>query len=423
MDARPRDGSVAGRKNRRAVEDYVRFLRSSGRAESTLAGNRDALGRLGQFLAARGKTFAIATRRDLEDFQASLTVGSNTVAVIMSKVKAYHRARHPDTFGEVAAWIKAAIRPRDWQPSDMLTEDELLGMVRKAASARNKALLVTLYESAMRAQEFLSLRVGDVRFNDDGTADLVLPQGAKGLKTGRREVPVVECVPYLQHWLELHSGREDPSAPLWPARGGAPMSYMSLYQLVAASGKAAGIPKHLTPHLLRHSRSTAQARRGWNEAALRRYGGWGRTSRMPSHYVHLGAEDVKAQVLKDAGMMVREVPHGPALVETCRTCGAQTPKGNTYCTKCLRPLSLENVMEERRRERIQGTDIRRLAQKVEVLEGLVKKLADVSRLDEVSPYRVEELDRLAIFPPEDVQRLRERNLREALAEAKVGGGA
>jgi integrase/recombinase XerD len=55
----------------------------------------------------------------------------------------------------------------------------------------------------------------------------------------------------------------------------------------SAPAKIAKLPKELHPHLFRHTAATERARLGWNEAQMRAYFGWSKSTDMPSRYVHL----------------------------------------------------------------------------------------------------------------------------------------
>lgn len=66
--------------------------------------------------------------------------------------------------------------------------------------------------------------------------------------------------------LDEHLGRRM-SGPMWPGRGGAPMSGRHLGRLVSDAGTAAGI--HVTLHGLRHTGASDVAAAGHSVAALR----------------------------------------------------------------------------------------------------------------------------------------------------------
>jgi len=108
-------------------------------------------------------------------------------------------------------------------PQDLLAEEEIRRLVEAADNPRDRAFIITLYETGGRIGEVGSLRIRDVPFHK-GYASVML----RG-KTGPRRVPVVAAVPYLGLWIEHHPDRSNPDAPLWPKLSdGKPMSYPAL---------------------------------------------------------------------------------------------------------------------------------------------------------------------------------------------------
>ncbi len=77
----------------------------------------------------------------------------------------------------------------------MLTEDEILRIIRKCNNLRNKALLSALAEFGCRISEIGTMQIKHVSFEQYGTRLTV-----KG-KTGMRKILVINCTPYLQEWI------------------------------------------------------------------------------------------------------------------------------------------------------------------------------------------------------------------------------
>ncbi|MEM2418559.1 MAG: phage integrase N-terminal SAM-like domain-containing protein, partial [Candidatus Bathyarchaeia archaeon] len=83
-------------------------------------------------------------------------------------------------------WIKTTLRERDKiLPCELLTEEDIMRLVEAAVNIRDKAFIITLYESGARISELASMRIADAQFNEKYVT-LIL----KG-KTGSRRVPVV----------------------------------------------------------------------------------------------------------------------------------------------------------------------------------------------------------------------------------------
>lgn len=175
-----------------------------------------------------------------------------------------------------------------------------------------EAILMTLRHGGWRASELLALNVGDCDF-DDGGLWMTLRDEAGDLKTGGRRIYLVAPVPYLKAWLSLHPAGTDREAPLFPgirSRDGLKrLQYKDLndliHKLAEKSGANAGLATndHITAHDFRHTCATEKARQRWQEAEMRQFFGWSKTSAMPSTYTHLNLEDMRAAVRRDAGLL------------------------------------------------------------------------------------------------------------------------
>lgn len=229
--------------------------------------------------------------------------------------------------------------------SELITASDLKAMIQSYQDLQAKARLAVLYETGFRAGEFSALNIGSVQFDKYG-ATLTLPKGVAGLKTGARRVRVFDCVPYLHAWYEVHARKNEPEAPLWYTMShrapGARLKPTGLYNFCQDAARGAGLKKHVHPHLFRHSAATERARAGWNEAQMRAFFGWSRSSDMPSRYVHLAGQDYERIELERRGLLTDDSMTAPALRKlVCRVCKTENPATNTFCFGCRNPVSPE----------------------------------------------------------------------------------
>ena len=86
-------------------------------------------------------------------------------------------------------------------PEELLTQDDVKALVDATERSRDRALILTLYETGGRIGEVLSLRIRNVQFDEYGAVLIV------GGKTGMRRVRIVASSPALAGWLRDHPKR------------------------------------------------------------------------------------------------------------------------------------------------------------------------------------------------------------------------
>jgi integrase/recombinase XerD len=153
----------------------------------------------------------------------------------------------------VAATIKNQRSKKRKLPEDILTEEEIEKLIAACQSARDRALISTLYESGARKGELLAVKIKHIEFDNFG-AVITFPTG----KTGARRNRLIFASSYLKEWISVHPLKSDRDAYLF-------CSLRNPYNVISHSGienqlndlaTRAGITKHIYPHLFRHSKAT-----------------------------------------------------------------------------------------------------------------------------------------------------------------------
>ena len=276
--------------------------------------------------------------------------------------------RNSDDYPPEVKWIHAGVKASSQLlPDQLLTEEEVLSLAENAFSVRDRALTLALYESGCRAGEILSLRVGQVQFDEYGCVLHVTG------KTGSRRVRLISSAPDLGAWLNAHPSKK-PNAPLWTLNTGTePMTYVACRKVIATLAARAGLRKKVHPHLFRHSRASFLANH-LTESQLSSVMGWVPGTKMAATYVHLSGRDVDKALLRLNGVTVEENGVESKLrSRSCPRCREKNGPSETFCLKCGAPLDLNaaiRVDEERQN----------LALRVEELES---QRIDRSEMDEL----------------------------------------
>lgn len=192
--------------------------------------------------------------------------------------------------------IKAPIvRADQIVPFDASQIEALLKAAGKTRQTlRDRAIILCLYDTGMRAAELCGLLVRDIDF--DSRSATVRGKGGK-----QRNVPLGQKLRRAL-WIHLGHGHRDPASPLFFAmRGkgrGEALTVGGLELLVRRLGKAAGISGvRCSPHTFRHSFAIRWIRAGGDQFSLQQILGHTDLS-MTSRYVMLAQADVAAQHAK-----------------------------------------------------------------------------------------------------------------------------
>ena len=246
---------------------YLTHLRVERRlAAHTVSSYARDLRALDDFAQAEGMAVASLDRTALEHFvraQMSAGLSPRSVARQVAAVRGFYRFLHSEgTRRDNPA--DGLLPPRAWAtlPDALSTEDvdRLLAQpdVRTPLGLRDRTMLEVLYATGMRVSELTDLRLVDLHLDDAFL--LCFGKGAKERMIPLGDEAVVWMRRYLTDARPPLSGRAKRAAPdatrvFLNARGGR-LSRVGVWKSIAAKGRAAGIARPLSPHMLRHSFAT-----------------------------------------------------------------------------------------------------------------------------------------------------------------------
>jgi integrase len=374
-------------ERRATLERFLRSLEARGLSPWTIKLYLQAIRTLG----LDGRPYGDLTQEDLIEWQRKLPSMGNggrlsdrTVDAYKSFVRSFLRWVHGGTAPECLKVLRRH-RPKPKLGRGVLSPEEIHRLVNACESQRDRALIFVGYESGARAGELLSLSLRDIELDRYGAVAIV-----KG-KTGERRIRLIQSVPDLQLWLNIHPLRDNADAPLWPSRWDKTKSITvtHFHRLLAKYAHAAGLNKRVHPHLLRHSRATHLAT-VLTEAQMREFFGWSKRSDMPEVYVHLSGRDVDRALLRHYGIATEaDAPAETLKPVRCPRCGLENPAGFKYCGRCSMLLRIKPSVEvpeyHRGAEEIVTLFIREvLRQDPDLAERILKQSGIASVLAELS---------------------------------------
>lgn len=224
-------------------------------------------------------------------------------------------------------------------PEDMLTKEEIIAMVDAARNPRDKAFIITLYETGARISELALMQLKHVEFDNNG-AVLKLSRG----ETGSRRVRVVNASMYLRQWIDSHPRKQEQDAPLWTniKRNNEQPSYTSFRYILKRAAKIAGVQKAVNPHAFRHARASHLSKH-LTEQQMKVYLGWTAASPMAAAYVNMSDNDVDDTILKMHGLNIEDDAIDTMQPDRCPRCHELNMTGAMFCIQCGQSLTRDGT--------------------------------------------------------------------------------
>ena len=256
-------------RNSALADSYIEDLRVVRRlADHTVESYARDVADLVRFADGAGKGLDELARRDLERFvRDGMAAGRSPRSVARSVACIRGLYRFLVTDGQLAANPSDELRaPRSWPDLPRcLSTDDVVRLLEQpdpetTIGLRDRALIEVLYASGLRVSELVSLRLGDLRLAagcltcvGKGSKERLVPVGAVAVRWVREY-----CASSRPRLL---SGR----ASAWlfvNARGGGRLSRVGCWKLLKKYALRAGLPREISPHVLRHSFATHLLERG-----------------------------------------------------------------------------------------------------------------------------------------------------------------
>lgn len=263
--------------------------------------------------------------------------------------------------------------------SDMLEWDEVQTMaVEGTTNQRDKALITVDYELGARGEAMHEVRMGQVNDADHGM------QIALDGKQGEHSVTLINSVPYLQKWLNMHPAPEDDEAFLWCNLDDSSdnASYQTFLERFKKAGRRAEIKKPVTPTNFRKSNTCWLAEQGANESFINDRQGRTPTSDHARRYIaEFGPESENNQYAQMQGKEVETEKTTDRMPLTCPRCDKETPRDEPFCVWCHQAMEPDAVEELEKKESEQRRELLRIAKEnpelldaVEEIEPLIETL-------------------------------------------------
>jgi site-specific recombinase XerC len=228
----------------------------------------------------------------------------------------------------------------------VLKPDEVVKIIEKAHTARDKAIISVMYECALRRTALVQLDIGD--YKTDRFNRIRIPH-KEGVKTGHgRERPLNWSAGYLDSWLTNHPDPENDDAPLFCSiregrDAGERLSSHSIYTIIKRIADEIDEidSDRIHPHALRHSRATAMRKsENLDKRDIETVMGWTESTPMHGRYEHTTSTEDATRTAKRMGVEIGTASDERA-IEDCPRCNSKLPPNAQYCPTCTLKISGE----------------------------------------------------------------------------------
>jgi integrase/recombinase XerD len=305
------------------LTEFVEAQRVRRLATATIDGRRHCLDAFFKYLAGAGvEDIRAVTRQHVRDYQSWLvSQGIFKIATVHARVVALRRLfEHLENTDAILVNPCVGLRlPKlpDRLPRNVLTLQEVKAVLQQPDTQtpkgiRDRAILEVFYSTGLRAAEMAALTIHDVdtqngfvRVNKGkGGKDRVVPMGYTASRYVRE---------YLREVRAKWSVENREERALWLAsiKPHRPITKQMMLVMMKAHGKAAGLAKHVTPHVWRHTCATHMIANGSNVTYVQRLLGH-RCLETTQIYTRVAIPEVKVTYQKSGPKLRITVAPAPA---------------------------------------------------------------------------------------------------------------
>lgn len=219
------------------------------------------------------KPFEGVAQEDMENFISNLENGKilsskgtpyteETKLTIKKFIKKFYKwlLGNGLHYPEIVEWIDTSGKRAE---IPALRREEIERLVERSGNIRDKAFIISLFDSGARIDEFLNIKLDDVKvkgadvkeprpyYSELNEKDYYLIR-IQFSKTLSRSISLPLSTRYLREWIKEHPGRDNVNAFLFD------MTYPNVKKILRRKGQNI-LGKRLSPHIFRHSSMTYYA--------------------------------------------------------------------------------------------------------------------------------------------------------------------
>lgn len=197
-------------------------------------------------------------------------------------------------YPELVSWFDTSLEKPE---IPALSRDEIEKMVSLIPYVKQKAMVMMLFDSGARIEEFFNIKMKHLTKKEDYYQIRI-----EFSKTKPRTISLPLSTALLNDWLREHPDKDNPEAQLFPCKYGT-------FRIFLRRAGQRILKKNVHPHLLRHSSATYYCSRLNQYQLCYRYG-WSMASSQPARYIDregLNEEETARKIKSDEVSTMKEL--------------------------------------------------------------------------------------------------------------------
>lgn len=280
-----------------------------------------------------------------------------------------------------------------YKPSDLWSSEDDLLFLKYCPSKRDKCYHMMSRDTACRPSELLKLRLKDIVFKSfEGKKYAeILVSG----KTGTRQIPLINSLPYVKDWIDNHPLKNNPNAQLFCTfKSGRSLSnrfVSNLYNnykdeffpnLIVNPSVLPDdknkinelLKKPWNPYIRRHSALTEKSKI-LKEHILRQYAGWSPNSMMHQRYLHYFGNETTDSLLEAYGIVTNNQNNVEILKPLqCPNCQENNMIDSKFCSKCRTMLNYNDYLETLETQKKKDDEMQKMREEMTIIKQGQKEL-------------------------------------------------
>jgi hypothetical protein len=278
-----------------------------------------------------------------------------------------------------------------YQARDLWTQEDDTIFLKYCEDSRLKCYHAIARDTSGRPHEIIKIRLRDIMWKMNGTAQYAEVTIGKSCKTVPRTVPLINSIPFIKDWIREHPTSTNRNSFLFISQERQsvyrniplnPMSVANMYRQL----KLEHFPRLLAdpdvpeedknkirilldkpwnPYVRRHTALTEKWKLLKSEQALRMHAGWSKTSKMVEIYTHEFGNESSEMLLQAYGILpTNENEINILKPRQCPNCNEPNKPDSRFCTKCNMILTYDAYNETIEKEKQRELELKALKEKL-----------------------------------------------------------